>query len=52
MSAKPAAKRKNNVSNREDLYPRLKEAYADANLNRITAALLNLYRSRDHDTLR
>ncbi|MBP1656719.1 MAG: hypothetical protein H6Q31_1320 [Bacteroidetes bacterium] len=52
MSAKPAAKRKSKVSTKEDLYPRLKEAYADANLNRITAALLNLYRSRDHDTLR
>jgi len=35
-----------------NLYTRLKKAYGDANLNRITAALLHLYRSRDHTRLR
>ena len=34
------------------LYHRLTEAYADANLNRITAALLQLYRAGDHARLR
>ncbi len=37
---------------KKNLYTQLKNAYADANLNRITAALLRLYRSRDHARLR
>jgi hypothetical protein len=35
-----------------ELYDQLKAAYADANLNRITVSLLDLYRSKDHDKLR
>jgi Leucine-rich repeat (LRR) protein len=34
------------------LYSQLKEAYSDVNLNRITADLLDLYRSRQHGKLR
>jgi len=37
---------------KKSLYVELKAAYADANLNRITAALLHLYQSRDHARLR
>jgi hypothetical protein len=37
---------------KDPLYTQLKEAYAEANLNRITAALLELYRSRQHAALR
>jgi hypothetical protein len=35
-----------------DLHAQLKDAYAEANLNRITAALLDLYKSRRHAALR
>jgi Leucine-rich repeat (LRR) protein len=35
-----------------DLHKQLIAAYSDANLNRITAGLLNLYRSRQHGKLR
>jgi Leucine-rich repeat (LRR) protein len=35
-----------------DLYTKLTEAYSDANLNRITAGLLDLYRSKQHSQLR
>jgi hypothetical protein len=35
-----------------DLYNKLTEAYSDANLNRITAGLLDLYRARQHSQLR
>jgi hypothetical protein len=37
---------------KDDLYLQLKEAYSEANLNRVTAALLELYRSRQHAALR
>jgi Leucine-rich repeat (LRR) protein len=37
---------------KDDLYKQLKEAYSESNLNRITAALLELYRSRQHTALR
>jgi hypothetical protein len=40
------------TNNQNDLYARLMEAYSDANLNRITAGLLTLYRSRQHAKLR
>lgn len=43
---------KSSKDNTKDLYVRLKNAYADANLNRITATLLRLYRSGDHASLR
>jgi Leucine-rich repeat (LRR) protein len=35
-----------------DLYNKLTDAYSDANLNRITARLLDLYRSKQHSQLR
>ncbi len=47
---KPA--RKAERGGKDNLYTQLKNAYADPNLNRITAALLRLYRSRDHTRLR
>jgi Leucine-rich repeat (LRR) protein len=37
---------------KDGLYRQLTEAYSDANLNRITAALLDLYKSRQHRALR
>ena len=40
------------TNNQFDLYTRLMEAYSDASLNRITAGLLTLYRSRQHEKLR
>jgi Leucine-rich repeat (LRR) protein len=40
------------TANKNDLRGKLKEAYSEANLNRITVALLDLYRSRQHDALR
>ena len=36
----------------DDLHARLMEAYSDASLNRITAGLLTLYRSKQHEKLR
>jgi hypothetical protein len=36
----------------DDLYAQLMEAYSDASLNRITAGLVTLYRSKRHDKLR
>ncbi len=36
----------------DDLHARLMEAYSDASLNRITAGLLALYRSKQHEKLR
>ena len=35
-----------------ELYHRLRDAYADTNLNRITAALVDLYKARQHERLR
>jgi hypothetical protein len=34
-----------------DIYAKLKEAYSEANLNRITAGLLEMYRRREHGGL-
>lgn len=35
-----------------DLYLKLKEAYSDQNLNTITAGIIELYRSGDHDKIK
>jgi hypothetical protein len=44
--------RGNQAAGMNELYHRLKDAYVDANLNRITAALVELYKARQHEKLR
>jgi Leucine-rich repeat (LRR) protein len=36
----------------KDLYLKLKEAYSDKNLNRITAKIIELYKSKDYDSIK
>lgn len=40
------------VNQMNDLYIKLKKAYSDQNLNTITAGIIGLYRSGDHDKIR
>jgi Leucine-rich repeat (LRR) protein len=41
-----------NITDNKDLYFKLKEAYSDQNMNAITAGIIQLYRSGDHDKIK
>ncbi len=41
-----------NCMNQEELYSKLKVAYSDENLNRVTGKLIELYKNRYHGTIR
>ncbi len=43
---------KSKLMNNKDLYIKLKDAYSDENLNKVTAKIIELYKSRQYDEIR